>query len=333
MLQVDSRTKLGKYLFTFVNSIEITSSWENLTDTAIIKMPKKIRLKATNEEINAVISGDDAFWKRGDIAEINLGYDANLKRRFIGTVARVFPKVPIEFHCEDDMYHLKSFTVEKYSSRKARPTQSHVTIKEVLTDIKCPIPFTAEDITIGDFTISRTTIAEVLEYFKKTFGLSSYIREDGSLYVGFAYTPNISLEALPVFKFNNNIIDGDNLEYYLEDDVKIKCRAINIKSDNSKHEEVFGDPNGEERTLYFYNVKNDQLAKLADEKLKLLRYTGFRGDFKTFLEPMVRHGQAIRLVDDYFPDRNGVYLVKKVVTSLGVSEGGRQRITIDRKVA
>jgi len=75
-----------------------------------------------------------------------------------------------------------------------------------------------------------------------------------------------------------------------------------------------------------------ELSNLANEALSKLKYEGFRGSFTTFLEPQVKHGDVIAIQDDVIPDRNGKYLVRKVVTKFGVDIGGRQIITLDRKV-
>lgn len=79
-------------------------------------------------------------------------------------------------------------------------------------------------------------------------------------------------------------------------------------------------------------MSDADLLKLATEALEKLKYEGFRGSFTTFLQPMVRHGMAVKLIDPLIPDRNGVYLVRQVITRFGM-EGGRQEITLDRKIA
>lgn len=333
MLKVRTDITIGNYRFDFVGSIEINSSWENLTDTCKIIMPRKMRLKKDGVFTDAITSGEVGLWKRTDPVKVSLGYDDNTALRFEGVIMRIHTRTPLEFTCEDNMFGLKQKTIDKYSTRTKYPNKKQVSIKTILEDI-CPIPFIAEDITISDFSITRATVAEALDYFKRNFGLSSYILPDGKLYVGFAYRLETVVKDAntPVFQFQGNIIDDANLDYIREDDVLLKARAVNVKADNTRIEEVVGDPSGEERTLYFYNVKDSDLVKLAQEQLSKLKYEGFRGSFTTFLEPVIRHGDVIQLQDNLLPDRNGYYLVRRVVTTLSVENGGRQEITVDRKV-
>jgi hypothetical protein len=175
-----------------------------------------------------------------------------------------------------------------------------------------------------------------LDYLKRKFGLSSYI-QSGALYVGLAYKPADiaanSLNPSAEFTFQKDIIEDSNLSYQRDDDVSLNVTAINIKTNNTRQEITVGDTLGEKRTLYFYDIRTEaELRTLATEALEKYKYEGFRGSFTTFLQPVVRHGQAVKMIDPLIPDRNGVYLVKKVITSFGV-DGGRQEITLDRKIS
>ena len=210
------------------------------------------------------------------------------------------------------------------------------TIKNLLADIlPSSIKFTTEDISLSKFSIEQATVAEVLDYIKKTFGLSAYFRNK-ELYVGFAYKlttiANFTEEDIKEFHFQKNVIDYSGLDYIREEDQNLKVTAINIKRNNTRQEITVGDTFGEQRTMYFYDMNEADVRKLATEALQKFKYTGFRGSFTTFLKPFVKHGDAVKLVDPTFADRNGVYLVRKVVTTFGMG-GGRQEITLDRKIS
>jgi hypothetical protein len=124
--------------FSFVNNIEVSSSWKNLTDTAKIKFPKnvfinfadgtnrKLSLKDTPQFINGRQSNNDApFVLRGDKIEIQASYiyiDRNGKEIipepdiiFSGYIVKVLNKMPIELDCEDNMYQLKQIFLDKMS--------------------------------------------------------------------------------------------------------------------------------------------------------------------------------------------------------------------------
>lgn len=320
---------IGGYRFNFVNDIEITSTWENLTDTAKIKIPKALRLKKDGIVDDVITAGPDALWKRGDPVQINLGYNDILDSRFTGVITKIKPNRPLEFDCEDLMWRLKQITITKLTSPS-------ITIPELLSKIMpADIPFEAENISLGKFIVEQATVAEVLEFIKKEFGLSAYF-QNGKLYVGFAYKlssiSDFALNELKEFTFYKNIIDYDNLDYIRLEDQNLRVTAINILKNNTRQKIEVGDTFGEQRTLYYYNLSEADVKKLATEQLEKLKYTGFRGSFTTFLRPYVKHGDAIKLVDPLLPDRNGVYLVRKVVTTFGMN-GGRQEITLDRKIA
>jgi hypothetical protein len=327
MIRLSCDIVIGAYRFDFVSEVEIVSTWEQLTDTAKIILPKKIRLKKDGVFTNAIVSGPDGLWKRGDVVQINLGYDDILDRRFDGFVTGITTKLPLEFVCQDAMWQLKQVSIPKYTKT--------VRLRQLLTDIlPAGYTFVADDLDLGKFRITRASIAEVLDYIRRKYGLSAYFR-DKVLYVGFAYqlgrnTP-VTTDDLITFEFYKNIIDGDNLSYLRDDDVSLMVTAVNVRADNTRTEIKVGDSFGDQRTLYFYNIDQATLKKLATEALEKLKYEGYRGSFKTFLQPYVKHGDAIKLVDSQMPDRNGVYLVRKVVTTFG--DGGMQEITLDRKIS
>jgi len=335
MLRLSSHIELGNYKFDFVNSVEITSTWENITDTCTLKIPKKVRIEKDGFFTEAITAGPDALWKRNDPVKIYLGYDDNNDLRFDGVLTHITPRLPLEFKCEDKMFLLKQQIVEKYS----KPS---VTLRQMLTDILPIDPttgkqyaFDCEDISLGKFIIEKCTVVELFDYLKKTpFGLSSYF-QDGLLYVGFAYKlSNISQVVGPLaeFEFQRNVIDDANLDYIRDDDVRLKVRVVNRNAQNKIKEYFFGDlVSGELRTIHTYNLAEDDINKIGNEALQKYKYEGFRGSFTTFLQPYVKHGQAIRLVDNRVPDRTGVYLARQVVTTFGM-DGGRQEITLDRKI-
>jgi len=328
MLRLSSDINIGDYNFNFCNEVEINSSWENLTDTAKITIPKNIRFKKDGIFTDAITAGSDALWKRGDSVSLSLGYDDVNASIFSGVITKISPKFPMVFECQDNMYILKQTTIPKYS-------KTGVTLNQLIGDI-LPSNFTyeTEDITLGKFIISSASVAEVLDYLKKKFGITSYF-QNGVLYSGFAYKSatidTIANGPLKTFDFNKNIIDASNLEYIRDDDTNLKVTAINILPNNTRQSITVGDSLGEQRTLYFYDVTTAELNTLANEALTKYKYEGFTGSFLTFLQPTVIHGEAIQLVDATIPDRNGVYLVKRVITRFGQG-GGRQEIHLDRKI-
>lgn len=336
MIRLSSRMEIGDYVFDFVNNVEIVSTWENITDTCTITVPKKLRVKKDGLFTSAITAGPDAMWRRNDPVKVYLGYDDNNDLRFDGVITGVSPKLPLEFKCEDNMFLLKQQQITKYS-------RASVSLPQMLADILPINPvtgkqyeFEAEDIGLGKFLIEKCTVVEVFDYLRKTpFGLSSYF-QNGKLYVGFAYKissiNDIATGTLKEFEFQRNIIDDQNLDYIRDDDVRLMVRVVNRDARNRITESKYGDLlTGELRTIQVYNLSQADVDKIGNEALQKYKYEGFRGSFTTFLQPMVQHGEAIKLVDRMIPDRSGVYLVRQCVTNFGMN-GGRQEITLDRKI-
>lgn len=304
---------VGQYTFPYAQSVEVTSSWEDLTDVANIVTPRKLRLQGQD-----IVQGESLF-RRGDAVSIRLGYDGVYDDVFSGYLAGITPGVPLRFRCEDAMWKLKqtNFTL----SYKAP------TLRQILTDIS-PIPFEAIDAQIGPTRYTNLSAARILEELRKTYGLQSWVR-DGKLYSGLAYRPDMA--ARHTFQFEVNIID-DNLEYMREDDVAFRIKAVSMMPDNSKVELELGDPEGETRTLIFIGLSKAELQAAAEREMDRLRYEGYKGSFSTFGQPKVNHGDYVTIVDQRYGDRNGTYLVKRVTTTGGTG-GYRQEIELDIKTS
>lgn len=351
-----------KVTFDYINEVNISSTWEDLISSCTLTIPKKIKVRNSNQSlyIYPITAGDQtsatqvdknpAYFRRGDTINIWLGYAGNLTLRFQGVITKITVKNKIQLHCEDDGFRLKQSICPSYPREKTSNNfpQDFAATRKLSDLLKLELPidprtgkqykFHCDDITIGKFTIEKVSVIQFLNYLKQHFGFSVYFR-DNTISVGLAYEQqNIASFSNPdtpinVFQFQRNII-SDSLEYFRAEDVKYRINIIIWTKDNVKTELPYnplysGDVDGEIRTFNFYDVTIADAKRLAANALNRYKYTGFRGSFTGFLDPIVKHGDAIQLVDPVIPDRNGVYLVKKVVTGSGVN-GGRQTIYLDR---
>lgn len=327
-IQIDATARGGLvYNFDFVVDAEVTSTWENLTDTVRLKLPRRLAYQGQD-----IVAGSDALFRRGDGLKITSGYDGRLDTLFQGYVSDILPGLPIEIMGEDSMWLLKQTAIKGYS----KDVSAGLTLKKLLTDIlPAGTKFQAVDVVLGWFKIpAGTSVAQVLDHLKSHYGLTSFIR-DGVLYSGLAYTTSIPTE-LKIVEITMDgsegwVIDSSNLIYKRDDDTKITLQAVSIDAQNNRISTTVGDPYGEQRTVYFYGLSPAALEKYALETLPKMKYTGWRGDFTTFLQPQIKHGNAVRLISPSVPDRNGLYLVKKVVTYTGIN-GGRQTVELDRRI-
>lgn len=316
MLRPECEIRFGDYIFTGAANVEINDSWEDLTSTATITIPRKLIYKGKD-----VVSGEAPLLKRGMKVDISIGYDGNLINRYNGYIRSISATVPLEIQCEDESYILKKGNIKK--------SYKNTTLKEVLKDNLSSIVIGSQPdrIGLGPFRINNATPAKILQHLKEEYLIPSWFR-NRKLYIGLAYWPDLRKEHIIEFdKFELN----NNLEYRQEDDISIFVRAINITTDNKKVEYEYGDKDGDTRTLHFYNRTKSDIDKLVKEELTRMKYTGYYGSFSFFGTPSINHGDVVNLKSISYPERDGKYLVKANNITYGVN-GYRQSITLDVKV-
>ena len=316
---------VGNLQFNFCNEIEVVSSWQSLTDTATIKIPKKLTV-----ENKPIVEGEKAVFKVGDKVTIECGYNYQHTTIFTGYVADIKTKFPLELVCEDAMWLFKQQSFKK--------TFAKVTVKELVDflltkvhgDFK--VVYSFPGLQLGKFRINSATGAQVLEELRKKYGIYSFFRE-GVLYVGFAYTHTDSAYRKRVpMPFTPNVV-SDDLTYKNADSQKVKIKATSVLSkDNKQLTTTAGDGDGREIPVFYYDKSQGDLQKLADNLAATCKVSGFEGSITTFGMPFVRHGDIVVLSDGSISERNGGYLVKKVTRSFG-SNGYRQNIELDRKAS
>lgn len=311
--------------FSYLADLEINQSVETLTDTCTIKLPRTVsRLGKLINLAEDTINGTQIF-KRGDKVEVKLGYDDDLKTRFIGYLKDIKNGIPITLICEDSMFLLKTGKLVK--------SFPECKLEEVLKFIvPAGMEYKAVDAELGQFKINNASPAKVLESLKSD-GYFSYFRnitENGStrpvLYSGLAYWDIKRKEGK--FTYSKNVINWDDLIYRNAEDVILNVKATSIMADNSRVEVEVGDPEGEVRTVFKYKVGKEALKTFAESELQRFKFTGFRGTIPTFGEPAMEKGDIANISGyKYAPD--GKYLIKAVKINSGLA-GYRQTLTIDQ---
>lgn len=309
---MNSYIEVGNYVFRDrIASVQVKSSWKDLADTAVIKLPNLAR-QSDGKRVEALI-------QPGDPVLIKLGYDGDLREEFRGYVSSVKPTIPLELHCEDEMWQLKRRTV----SESWRST----TLREVLeylvpeANIDCP------DITLSPFRLDNVSVAKALQKLRDEYLLTVYYRQ-GTLHVGFPY-----FEQLPTIYYHfqkNAVMEG--LEYRRQEDVKVKVKVIGIMPNNTREEIEIGDGEGDTFTLHFYNKRGAELRAVAEQKLAGMKYDGYRGHFIGFGVPRPVHGMVVDLRDDRYPERAGKFFVDTVTTTFQ-SDGFLRQIELGRRAS
>ncbi|ENG5660629.1 hypothetical protein [Flavobacterium psychrophilum] len=300
--------------FNALNNCTIVEDMATLTDTCELILPKRVDWQGAKHFELPI--------KRGDKITVKLGYDGNLKTRFVGYIRTVDAKKPVKIMCEDGMFLLKTVETKKKGYKK-------VALKQLITDLLAGtgIDFLLVDgdISLGSYRMLKDTVAEELNEMKSKYGLRAYFRTingQSKLYVGLGYPfDNRKKES---FIYGQNLISEDFV-YRIAEDVKIKVKAISIDDKNKRTEIETGDKDGELYTVYHDNIGVDELRKFAESELKRFKTTGFKGSFETFGEPFVNKCDIAHI--EASDNNKGDFLIKKVEINFGIN-GYRQKIEI-----
>lgn len=355
------------FILPFCNEVEINSTWENLTDICKITLPNKIYF--TNDKgVKVSWFGSNIYGGktspivlRGDKIKVELGYIypdykdpqsdvTETYTEFVGYITRVSNSVPIVLECEDEMYRLKQIQCPtKVWDGKTYDVGKILT--EILKGSGVSVNNAGATLNVGNLRTGSETVAQLLDSLQRDYRLESYFRINSSgvpelRCSGLVYYPFDRKEH--VFHFQKNIV-SDDLQYFRLDDQNLGIKAYStFEVEQDTGTRLDGSPikrkrrlsvtvpdgftEGELRTVYFWDVRDEKtLKKLATERLNRFYYEGFQGSFVAFGLPSVKHGDAAVIVDATKPERNGTYLIKKVVKTFGMN-GYRQDIELDLRI-
>lgn len=305
-----------KLSFDAFHSVEIERDIFKINSSCKIQIPISSRLEYKGKGYTESVQTAKQF-ARGDKISVWLGYGDNLKLEFSGFIYRLNYKTPLEIECEGYEFLLRSPCETKTWSKTNLKTVLEYIIKDtdiVLSDKVPEMNFTKYIIP------ANMTKLEALQVVKEKYGIAVFFMEK-TLYAGLAYVIDLGTVK---YKLGWNTIKDDELKYRNADDVRLKIKAVWIKPDNTKLEAEVGDPEGSQRTLFFYNVSSkSELEKLAKEEMKKYKYSGYEGKITTFLQPFAQPGMKGILQDPKYSEREGTYYITKV--KIKSDKGGGRR--------
>lgn len=321
MFILDGKVTIGNFSFNSVHEIEITKSVEELSDTAIIKLPTRFKVRQNGSQQFT----EDAI-KVGDKVAITLAYEGKYSGvEFMGYVKKISPKIPLEIHCEDALWVLRRKNITK--------SWEGTTMKEILQEVvkgtSVELASNIPNMKLDKWIIRKANGAQVLESLKKDLLMTIFINDEGKLYCGLQQLTNIGQTV--VYDLNYNLVEN-NLEFKSKEDRRIKVKYTYIDKENKRNSIEVGDPDGEQRE-YHTSVISDvnQLEKMALSEIEKLKYDGFDGDVTSILMPYSTRGMKAKIIDKEHPNREGNYFIKKVVTTFGTG-GARRKISIGNKL-
>jgi len=327
----DQNTGLPKLGFPFLTNVEIKTSRETFTDTAIVKLPQRTR--RVNKKISDLIN-------IGDLIRIDLGYFDELEppnTEFEGHITKINPDSPMVLTCEDDAFLYKN---ESLGALQLKNTTLLLLLARIYKGM-----FVAKNANIGTWTIDKNaTLINVLDELRQKLGILSFWK-NGVLYC------NSELVTVPektvLFDVQKNVPAGsDNLTVQNANDMQTISYGLSTQKDGTKIEvySYYADesgkiivstkvkPKGVLNQLKIPGLNLVQLTKLTEQRLPKLFYSGVDGTIQTFGAPSFKHGDLAAIRDSRLKDRNGIYQINEVAKTFGVS-GYKQTATLGLKVA
>ncbi|QKG57009.1 hypothetical protein GKZ68_10445 [Hymenobacter sp. BRD128] len=324
----------------FCHEISIESAWAKFTDTAVITLPRKVKVVGSGQLPDLI--------SVGDAVTIQYGYDGQLRTEFTGYVSELKPGTPFQVKCEDQMWALKRLALPSKSWRS-------VTLHELLVYIRdqSGLSFDIRELgglTVGKYQINQATGAQVFDDLKKRFGLNCFFRQ-GVLVAGQPY--DAATATTHRYGFRQNIIDSD-LAYTQATDVALHFRATSTDPSTGKKIQVdasgvvktkkakgdttalvtalsAGLAKGELRTLIGPpGLTASQLLAWVQQEAARLQFDGYRGGLTSFGVPLAEHGDIATISDPDYPERAGAYYIDAVTKTFGVN-GSRRKLKLGPK--
>lgn len=325
MFVLEANIQIGNYNFNQVNNVSIVKSVDMLSDTAEVRLPMSALFGNVNEgferkQLEQVI-------KAGDKITITLAYKDVIETvEFVGYVRFVKPNVPtITIECEDAVYLIRQKQINKNFGKTNLTEVLNFIVEGTGVELAADLP----EVNFDKFLLKNVNGAAALQKLKDEYGLFVFIDDDGKLFAGLRQTKNIG--ETQVYDVYKNVIKH-NLRFRRAEDVRISLKVVGVKKDNTKVEVVVGDTDGEQRTVYKYNVSNPILLKrLGEAELSDFKYTGYEGTITSFLEPFCTRGYNVEIRDENYAERIGKYFVPKVKTTFGTG-GARREIELGTKL-
>lgn len=321
MYKIDWKITIDGRDLRILDSVEITRDTENLTDSAVIKLPSWV--------YNRYIKDVDTI-KRDQTVSISLGYDGDLHQEFSGYIRSV-ERDPsgLVINCQDEIYKFNQTKMEDKPYDK--PTVKdllNIVIKTVQPDLKLNCKY---DFAYDKFTIKNATALDVLKTIQDECHCMMYIK-DGVFNVT---PPYITPESTKIVRYDtskNVMADGYSLKYKDKEDRKLKVTAKG-KDKTGKELTAERGEGGDTETFDYKGIATQEmLDSIADNMYAAKSFSGYEGGFQAWYLPLVSKGDTADIADPNDPDRNGKYFIKSVVTTCS-SGGITRKITLGKKLS
>lgn len=306
--------------FNVCNSIQINKSVHNLTNTAVIQLPREYK-NAVDEAGKPIdVHGKSIlnFINKNDKIKIEFGYDNDFKTEFEGYITKIGADVPLVLECEDEMTQLK----------KAPRITKMIQSGKIMDVIKAVVPetYTVEcdaDYTMGKWLIKDATPYEVLEELKNKVGtIKAYFKDNKTLVVGsiIDFKPTTVHE----FNFSENVRRGSDLKFNQLAETQ-RYITVESKQANGKTLSYSTGEKGEntETIKLTPSLTLDELKKYANMFLNTNKTNRLEGTLDSWCYPRTQPGDVAQIYRPYYADRHqdGKYFIEEVTIHVNSTDG------------
>lgn len=316
-LNMQARVDLGAIYFKQLVSFIIEEDIKTLGNKATIVLPRNVK-KLKGKPVKD-------FIKPGDKVTIQAGYNGKMAVEFTGYIKTIGSETPVVVECDDQYYPLKQGNLVKH--------YESVTLKKLLQEtitgyrVECP------DMSLGKFTIDNASAYKVLEQLQRDYGLYSRINGD-VLTVGFSWDWDVTKTKRHKYHFQKNI-KGSSLVWKAATDFS---NRVEVKLDKIKGQAQKVVKYGSSATASsVFTVNMNGFSETAAKEIAQAIYTrntydGFSGSFRGFGFPRTHAGDSVELQSSYEPEKDGAYLLERVVIGFNGTEGWYRDNYISYKV-
>lgn len=288
---------------------KIESSWQSLTDTAEVILPRKVK------DLNRMKVSE--WFREGDPVEIYLGYNGNLELEFCGYISRVPIGIPLVINFEDEMYKLKRTTVSV--------SLENATLKQLLSAIAPGYTVVCDETKLlGSVRFSNMASSAILDELKKT-GIHSWF-EGKAL-----HAVNVSKGDIAPVEILLESTAGESLKQKAIEETLVVISLLRKIGKKLKVE--YGERGAGKRITRELSGINLSEAEMLAEAKKIYNESkcpGLDGDVTLFGEPRVIHGMRMKLKSVIYPEKDGMYYIDSV-TKTFTEQGYRQQCKLGDK--
>ena len=318
MLRMDFDITVGNYRLRMVDQVKVRHSVEQLSDTATITLPAMVEGKALQVE------GKLRDYPSENVpVVIRLGYDGRLETEFEGflkTVATDGGNLTLE--CEDAIYLFEGKVDDVELTEISMQALLEKVVRQIDPSYRVETEF---DFTWKKFTFYHATARDVLKKVQDETKANIYLKGK-TLYVRPQYAQ--ASDKTVVFDFSRNI-ESSNLKYRKKEDKKVEVTVELTDANGEKTEVKYGAGGGKSIKHVGHGVSEAEAKKIAENEYNLWCYDGYEGSFTGWLVPYVEPGDAVRLRDADYKEKEGVYYVTGTEISFS-KEGGKRTVSLGR---